>query len=292
MADPLGGLKKSAQDLKERYKAGNKETEGLGAELKARGQMNEEARKALSGNTPAAPEKKPASKPSPSDLVHPKMYGNPIPEAAKWAKPLGSMKKGGKVPKTGMYQLHAGEHVVPARAASALGGGKPAKKKGSGKVPHKMITEHMDDGSFQITHEHKPSMEPGQATQPPEKFTAANAKHLVRHVKQTYGPGQEDGGLAEPASYADGGDVLKGGLGMLHKGETVMPARKTPDFNPKARSGPKADDFKSPSIPDPRGPVKNPDIYIGGGGPKKATPKMPPAKRDGDLLGPRDTYKI
>ena len=31
---------------------------------------------------------------------------------------LGSMKKGGKVPKTGVYQLHKGEKVIPASMVS------------------------------------------------------------------------------------------------------------------------------------------------------------------------------
>ena len=58
------------------------------------------------------------AKPSPKDLVSPKArYGDRgqerrIPEAGQWSKPLGSMKKGGKVSKTGVYKLHEGEQVL------------------------------------------------------------------------------------------------------------------------------------------------------------------------------------
>src|ERR1700733_507664 len=104
------------------------------------------------------------------------------PVRAPMAKPLGSFKKGGKVPKTGVYKLHEGEQVVP-KAQVALAGSK--KKKGSGRVPHKMIAEQMDDNSFQITHEHK-SDSPDQVAPKPEKFTAANPKQLLKHVRATY----------------------------------------------------------------------------------------------------------
>jgi hypothetical protein len=166
MADPLSGLKKSAQDFSQK--------------------MNAVGHRAFSEHVS---EHQPTNKPLPNGLLKPKP-GLDKEDLRNLTKPLGSMKKGGKVPKTGMYQLHAGEKVVPARAASALGGNKPPKKKGSGKKPHKMVIEHMDDNTFGIEHLHKPS-DTGH-TQPPEKFTAANPKHLTRHVRNTYGGGQQD----------------------------------------------------------------------------------------------------
>lgn len=251
MADPLGGIKKYVKDWKTNVGSGVAESKSLGKELSEKRQNVDAAKQSLSSGSSAASKVSGKSTPSSKDLVNPSgaPYGSrpgekPPSEVLKDIKPLGSMKKGGPVKKTGVYQLHKGEQVVPARAASALGKKKVAKK-GSGKIPHRMVTEQMDDGSFQITHEHKPSSDPAQPSQPPEKFTAANAKHLVRHVKQTYG--QQDDGMAFPSSYEMGGTVQKGGMAQVHAGETVLPA------------------------------VKNPDIYIGGlGGSKaKAVPNAP-----------------
>jgi hypothetical protein len=235
MADPLGTLKKTAQDLKSRYDAGNKETEGLGSELSAKSDMMKQGRAALSSGASGVtgqPKSAP-SKPSPKDLVNPggKPYGSGPGEVRldSEGNKIPSKKKGGPINKTGIYQLHKGEHVIPARAASALGGKKTAKK-GSGKVPHKMVIEQNDDNSFAIEHQHKPSSDPSQPSQPTEKFSAPNAKHLVRHVKQTYGQQGSDDGMAFPSSYADGGMVQKGGMAQVHAGETVLPAVKNPDI--------------------------------------------------------------
>ena len=46
--------------------------------------------------------------------------------------PISNFKKGGHVKKTGMYKLHAGEHVLTASQAKAHGFGK-GKKKGTRK---------------------------------------------------------------------------------------------------------------------------------------------------------------
>jgi hypothetical protein len=160
--------------------------QGVSERARTMQQLNPKSAPASAPAKPSAP-----SKPSPKDLVNPKgKYGDKPGEkridVSDMTKKLGSFKKGGTVPKTGMYQLHAGEEVVP-KAKAALAG---KKKKGSGRVPHRMVTEKMDDGSFQITHEHKPDS-PEQQTPPPEKFTAANPKQLVKHVRATYGAPQE-----------------------------------------------------------------------------------------------------
>jgi hypothetical protein len=164
MTDPLSGIRQSAQNFRQK--------------------MHEAGNRSFSEHVS---EHQPKNKPLPNGVIKPKP-GLDKEDLRDLTKPLGSMKKGGKIPKTGMYQLHAGEKVVPARAASALGS-KPPKKKGSGKKPHKMVIEHMDDNTFGIEHLHKPS-DMGQS-QPPERFTAANPKHLTRHVRNTYG-GQDD----------------------------------------------------------------------------------------------------
>lgn len=76
------------------------------------------------------------------------------------------------------------------RGAVALSGSdKPkAKKPAKAKGPKRMSIEKLDDNSFSVTH-HNDGKEP---MQPDQKFSARNAKHLVRHVRQTFG------GAAEP----------------------------------------------------------------------------------------------
>lgn len=138
-----------------------------------------------------------SSKPSPKDLVNPKGKFGDKPGENRNAitdpntmRPLGSFKKGGKVKKTGMYQLHKGEAVLNAqdtkamesRANNALGGG--AAPSTSGPAPDEMNIQKLDDGSFHITHRNTKQKEP---MQPDKKFSARNAKHLVRHVRATFG---------------------------------------------------------------------------------------------------------
>jgi hypothetical protein len=45
-------------------------------------------------------------------------------EAAMFPPPVKSMKKGGPVRKTGLYHLHKGEHVVPAKGRSGRKAGR------------------------------------------------------------------------------------------------------------------------------------------------------------------------
>lgn len=139
-------------------------------------------------------------------------------------KPLGSFKKGtDRVSKTGIYHVHAGEQVLNKddaedmrsgkdRGAAVLSGAdKPAMQ---GSEPDEMHIQKMDDGSFHIKH----SAKEGESKQ----FTARNKKHLVRHIRNTFGqPG-------EPQSYEDGGIVQKTGPAMLHKNEAVVP--NSPDI--------------------------------------------------------------
>jgi hypothetical protein len=49
-----------------------------------------------------------------------------------------------------------------------------------------MIVDHNDDDSFSITHQFKPKEE-GAAPPKDKKFSARNARALVRHVRQVWG---------------------------------------------------------------------------------------------------------
>jgi hypothetical protein len=191
MADPLGSLKK-----KNPLKPFDPGDDTTGKAVRAHREAMEELNPKTSSSPVSAPPKPTnfEGKPSPKTNygAHPERGEKPIPDSdlKQMMKPLGSMKKGGKVPKTGIYQLHAGEKVVPAGAA-ALGGKKSkTPKKGSGKKPHKMVIEHNDDSTFSIMHQHK-SPEMGQAPQPDEKFSAPNVKRLKQHVGMTFAPEAE-----------------------------------------------------------------------------------------------------
>ena len=72
-----------------------------------------------------------------------------------------------------MYQLHAGEHVIPP--------GKTVREIVSGGTPHRVVIESLDDGSFGIKHESRDGDPAKEKT-----FSAKNARHLVRHVERTY----------------------------------------------------------------------------------------------------------
>jgi hypothetical protein len=53
-----------------------------------------------------------------------KRQSAPPLEAAMFPAPVKSMKKGGPVRKTGLYHLHKGEHVVPAKGRSGRKAGR------------------------------------------------------------------------------------------------------------------------------------------------------------------------
>lgn len=54
---------------------------------------------------------------------------NMITEGARQAGvALASKKRGGRIPKTGIYKLHAGEFVIPARAAKKISGRKSSRR--------------------------------------------------------------------------------------------------------------------------------------------------------------------
>ena len=111
----MEAAKKFASGLKKQYDAGSKQTEGLGAELAARAEMNRQGSKALSGDDSASAT--PPAAPAPKTDSGAR-YGDKAPEkridTSTYTKTLGSYEHGTPhVPKTGIYKLHKGEAVIP-----------------------------------------------------------------------------------------------------------------------------------------------------------------------------------
>lgn len=164
--------------------------------------MVREADKALHPATPA-PAKSAPVKPSPADKVNPKgAYGNKPGEkridTKEMTKPLGSFKKGGDVPKTGVYKLHEGEHVVPAHkteklkaamglAADALSHGEPDEDD-MPMQPQKrvkdMLVRKLHDNSFHITHKHEM---PHDMPMHDEEGSVPDMDGLKAHMEQHFG---------------------------------------------------------------------------------------------------------
>jgi len=96
-------------------------------------------------------------------------------------KVLGSMKKGGKIAKTGVYRMHKGEEVVKSdksnlqevmdRATKGLAGNKSKLH---------MSIEPTDDGRFVVDHEHRGGSDPMPSRQ---RHAPADLKELVEHIK-------------------------------------------------------------------------------------------------------------
>lgn len=256
MADIINRAKSAVSNVVKQYKSGLKQTNDLPSEVGSTARQYKDTADQLKGMrdplSKAAPDKPAPASPS-QFKVNPKaQYGTGPGEkridTSEMTKPLGSFKKGGKVKKTGVYKLHEGETVVP-KGRDALAGDAKPKVKGSGVEPSEMNIRKLDDGSFHVRHSHKSKgVDPAPDS---EEFSVPNAKHLTRHVRQTFGKSGEDDGMAVPNSYADGGIVQKGGIAQVHEGETVIPAPKKPT-------------------------VQGGDIYIGGSAPKK---KVGPDKK-------------
>jgi hypothetical protein len=111
------GILDKVKQTSDAIKAGNAETDGLGNELHERAAMT-----AAALGTPTAPvDTKPRAKEPMQPWEHVKRAPikgeKPISpkDIGDWTKSLGSYKDGcDSVPKTGVYQLHEGEKVVPA----------------------------------------------------------------------------------------------------------------------------------------------------------------------------------
>lgn len=178
-------------------KTGDEQTTGDARAIGEKTKMIQDYNKSNAATSPTA---KAASRPSPQDKVNPSgKYGDKPGEkridTSSMVKPLGSFHKGGKVKKTGAYNLKKGEAVLTAaqqsnvakRAPAVLGSDKPA----ASASPDEMQIQKLDDGSFHITHRSNSVKEPMPSQ---KKFSAKNAKHLVRHVRQTFGAQAEPDG--------------------------------------------------------------------------------------------------
>jgi hypothetical protein len=242
----MDALGDATSKVKKAYKTGDDESSGLGKELQEKARNIKDVSDSMSSQ-PAKPASKTPSKPAAWEKVNKGSYGSgageksPASMNAKYPD-LPKLHKGGMVTKTGPHMLLKGEAVLSkqdTKKMSALGGQANAEPSDQ---PDGMSIEKVDDGSFHITHRHDAPKDGGPMPEA-KKYSARNLKHLVRHVKQHFGGGQQDDGMAEPSSFADGGVVEKSGMAMVHKGEKVTPAAKAP--------------------------VKTPDIFIGG---KKSAP--------------------
>jgi hypothetical protein len=161
---PLDKVKSTVNNIKSTYDAGNRETEGLGGELASRAEMNRLGEKAL-GDLSIKQEPSPTSKRPLSEWekVHPMPYGSRPGEkridVTDALKPLGSYKTGTPyVPKTGMYQLHEGEAVVPKEKNTMNAADAMAGIAGKAKAPKKeiksMVHTKTHNGKHIVTHHH------------------------------------------------------------------------------------------------------------------------------------------
>lgn len=201
MASALG---KAVSKVKDAYKSGNEQSSGLGKELSDRAKMQKIGNDARTGDpAEVLPPKSSGLAPARKvDLVNPNYKKTSIPDSMK---PLPKLKKGTpKVTKAGLAVLHKGESVLTKeetsqmrdRGAVALSGSD--KPKAKAKAPKRMSIEKLDDNSFSVTH-HSDGKEPMQMDQ---KFSARNAKHLTRHVRQAFG------GAAEAEEAPDSGQPV------------------------------------------------------------------------------------
>lgn len=154
------GVFDKIKNLKSAVDVGNRQTEGLGAELAARSEM--------SGNVP------PSAKPKAEPKAEPDRPQRPVPytEADKpkgWkrisdsdlkdmTKPLGSFKHGtSHVPKTGVYKLHEGEAVIPKEKNTMNASDAMAGITGKAKPPKEikaMTHTKTHNGKHIVTHHH------------------------------------------------------------------------------------------------------------------------------------------
>jgi hypothetical protein len=241
----MDALGDKAKKIKDAYKAGGDESTGIGKELGEKARMMKDA----SGQPSDSPKPAPAGKPAPMKPVKGPYGSQPGEKRIDTSypdSPMPKMHKGGMVKKTGPHMLLKGEAVLSkkdTKKVAALGGQPNA---GPSDAPDGMSIDKMDDNTFQITHRHNTPEPNPEEPKRKTKFTARNVKHLVRHVRQHFGGGQQDDGMAEPSSFEEGGVVQKSGMAKVHKGEAVVPVNKAP--------------------------VKSPDIYIGGKPASKAAP--------------------
>jgi hypothetical protein len=156
--EAMEAIKKYASNLKQNYDTGTKQTEGLGAELAARAEMNRAGEAAISQR--AAMDTPQTSGTLDKVKPHPIKGEKRIPDSdiKEWTKPLGSYKEGtSRVPKTGNYTLHEGEAVIPAEknpmnASEAMAG--ISGKKAPRKALKSMHVTATDNKKHIVTHKH------------------------------------------------------------------------------------------------------------------------------------------
>lgn len=208
----LDKIKTAAEKVKSDIDTGNKETEGLGNELRAKSDMIRAARG--DSDTPAAPAPKSAPK---TDSGH--RYGDRPGEkridVTEAMKPLGSFKKGTPyVPKTGVYKLHEGEKVVPKEKNTMNAADAMAGITGKSKPPKKIKTiEHKktDDGKTVHTHRHHyPEHHPEEThvSNDDKEMAAHMAEHMPNMTAQPPAMPAPDagaeGGVGAPPAAAAG----------------------------------------------------------------------------------------
>jgi hypothetical protein len=203
-------------------KAGMKESEGLGKELSAKRDMVAEGRKALTGSmaTMPAPKPMPATvKPNPATQYGTKP-GEKRMDVSEMTKPLGSFKKGGKVPKTGVYELHKGEEVrtpsqhekmqkhVMGLAESVLGHEEGPEKPMPPKVDRQMHIKKLADNSFHIRHEHD-----HPEVHKDEEYSAKDLTELKKHMDDHFGKGEMKESAEEESKESPAVEQMEKALG-------------------------------------------------------------------------------
>ncbi len=101
-------------DMIEKTKAGMQESAGMGGELKAKKEMMDNAKQALSSAPapkPSPVQRKPEMWEKASGKAAPKGEKDMYKKASEWAQPM-SYADGGEVKKTGVAMVHKGEHVL------------------------------------------------------------------------------------------------------------------------------------------------------------------------------------
>jgi hypothetical protein len=162
---------------------------------------NVEDYKKMYQNTTAPAKAEAPAKPYPKDLVKPgARYGDrpgekrPEDLHLEPMHPLGSFKKGGEVPKTGVYKLEKGEHVLTpeqkektkrafslAESALAHKEPEPVKEETPKKEIREMRIRHGASGGYIIEHHHT------HVVHPMEEHQASHQDHLVDHVLEHMG---------------------------------------------------------------------------------------------------------
>lgn len=175
----------------------------VGTELSEKKKMIDLGRQALNPS-PAKPEPPSAPvKAMPVDKVSPKGgYGTGKGEKRintdEMTKPLGSFKKGGEVPKTGVYKLHKNEHVLNPEqkeklmhsmglAMDALSHQEPDGDEMPpmpGKKVKHIAVRKADNGGFIAKHMHQP---PHDMPDMDEEHVMPDMQGLKDHMEQHFG---------------------------------------------------------------------------------------------------------